>query len=147
MPDRRLKSLEFRIGSWITFVKIILIIVNKSLLTLQLLSEHFYDWTLFCEDKWSADSLKHSVYIGLSGKFVPILKENWNAEDLNFSIHLLNCIGAILFFHQSIFLHLSGNLKIPSFQNLSGFSTKNFSKWFFFYLDQRVEAFSIKGIL
>jgi len=22
--------------------------------------------------------------IGLSGKFVPILKENWNAEDLNF---------------------------------------------------------------
>jgi len=28
--------------------------------------------------------------IGLSGKFVPILKENWNAEDLNFSIHLLN---------------------------------------------------------
>jgi len=23
-------------------------------------------------------------YIGLSGKFVPILKENWNAEDLNF---------------------------------------------------------------
>jgi len=30
------------------------------------------------------------VYIELSGKFVPILKENWNAEDLNFSIHLLN---------------------------------------------------------
>jgi len=28
----------------------------------------------------------------LSGKFVPILKENWNAEDLNFSIHLLNLI-------------------------------------------------------
>jgi len=28
--------------------------------------------------------------IGLSGKFVPILKENLNAEDLNFSIHLLN---------------------------------------------------------
>jgi len=27
-------------------------------------------------------------YIGLSGKFVPILKENWNA-DLNFSIYLL----------------------------------------------------------
>jgi len=26
----------------------------------------------------------------LSGKFIPILKENWNAEDLNFSIHLLN---------------------------------------------------------
>jgi len=26
----------------------------------------------------------------LSGKFVPILKENGNAEDLNFSIHLLN---------------------------------------------------------
>jgi len=31
--------------------------------------------------------------IGLSGKFVPMLKENWNAEDLNFSIHLLNYIG------------------------------------------------------
>ena len=29
------------------------------------------------------------ITIGLSGKFVPILKENWNAEDLNFSIHLL----------------------------------------------------------
>ena len=28
--------------------------------------------------------------IGLFGKFVPILKKNWNAEDLNFSIHLLN---------------------------------------------------------
>ena len=28
--------------------------------------------------------------VGLSGKFVPILKENLNAEDLNFSIHLLN---------------------------------------------------------
>jgi len=27
-----------------------------------------------------------SPIIGLSGKFVPILKENWNAEDLNFSI-------------------------------------------------------------
>jgi len=31
--------------------------------------------------------------IGLSGKFVPMLKENWNAENLNFSIHLLNYIG------------------------------------------------------
>jgi len=30
--------------------------------------------------------------IGLSGKFVSILKENWNAEDLNFSIYLLNYI-------------------------------------------------------
>ena len=30
------------------------------------------------------------ITIGLSRKFVPILKENWNAEDLNFSIHLLN---------------------------------------------------------
>jgi len=24
------------------------------------------------------------IYIGLFGKFMPILKENWNAEDLNF---------------------------------------------------------------
>ena len=32
-------------------------------------------------------------FIELSGKFVPILKENWNVEDLNFSIHLLNYIG------------------------------------------------------
>jgi len=31
------------------------------------------------------------IYIGLSGKFVP-LKENLNAENLNFSIHLLNYI-------------------------------------------------------
>ena len=31
--------------------------------------------------------------IELSGKFVPMLKENWNAENLNFSIHLLNYIG------------------------------------------------------
>jgi len=31
--------------------------------------------------------------IGLSGKFVPMLKENWNAENLNFSTHLLNYIG------------------------------------------------------
>ena len=34
-------------------------------------------------------------------------------------------------FCSTIFLRLSGNLKIPSFQNLSGFSAKNFSKWFF----------------
>jgi len=27
------------------------------------------------------------VYIELFGKFVPMLKENWNAEDLNFSIY------------------------------------------------------------
>jgi len=67
------------------------------------------------------------VCIGLSGKFVPILKENWNAEDLHFSIHLLNYIGAILFYLSSS----SDNLKIPSFQNLSSFSAKNFSKWFF----------------
>jgi len=31
--------------------------------------------------------------IGLSGKFVPMLKENLNAENLNFNIHLLNYIG------------------------------------------------------
>jgi len=31
--------------------------------------------------------------IGLSGKFVPMLKENLNAKNLNFSIHLLNYIG------------------------------------------------------
>jgi len=30
------------------------------------------------------------IYIFLSGKLVPILKENWNAEDLNFNIHLSN---------------------------------------------------------
>jgi len=36
---------------------------------------------------------KHlNIYIG-SGKFVPMLKEIWNAENLNFSIHLLNYIG------------------------------------------------------
>jgi len=29
----------------------------------------------------------------LSGKFVPMLKENWNVKDLNFRIHLLNYIG------------------------------------------------------
>jgi len=29
------------------------------------------------------------VNIGLSGKFVPMLKENWNAENLNFSRHEL----------------------------------------------------------
>jgi len=58
---------------------------------------------------------------------VPILKKNWNAEDLNFSIYLLNYISVILFYN----LYLSGNLKIPSFQNLSSFSAKNFSKWFF----------------
>jgi len=34
-----------------------------------------------------------------------------------------------MLFCSTIFLHLSGNLKIPSFQNLSGFSA--FSKWFF----------------
>ena len=33
----------------------------------------------------------HNIF-ELSGKFVPILKENWNAKDLNFSIHLLNYI-------------------------------------------------------
>jgi len=33
------------------------------------------------------------VFIGLSGKFVPMLKENRNAENLNFSIHLLNYIS------------------------------------------------------
>jgi len=37
----------------------------------------------------------------------------------------------VLFCSTNNFLHLSGNLKIPSFQNLSGFSVKNFSKWFF----------------
>ena len=34
-------------------------------------------------------------------------------------------------FCSTTFLHFSGNLKIPSFQNLSGFLAKNFSKWFF----------------
>ena len=67
------------------------------------------------------------LYIGLSGKSVPILKENWNAEDLNFSIHLLNYRGAILFYNLSPPFRQLKN----SFQNLSGFSAKNFSKWFF----------------
>jgi len=31
----------------------------------------------------------HMYSVGLSGKFVLILKENLNVEDLNFSIHLL----------------------------------------------------------
>jgi len=29
-----------------------------------------------------------SFIIELSGKFVPILKENWNAEDFNFSTYI-----------------------------------------------------------
>jgi len=41
---------------------------------------------------YSYVAIEYIIIIGLSGKFLPILKENWNAEDLNFSIHLLNYI-------------------------------------------------------
>jgi len=48
--------------------------------------------------KWKTEFITISrqsqiIIIGLSGKFVPILKENLNAENLNFSIHLLNYIS------------------------------------------------------
>jgi len=47
----------------------------------------------FCILGKESKFMSYDTCIGLSGKFVPILKENWNAEDLNFSIHLLNYIG------------------------------------------------------
>ena len=50
-------------------------------------------WISYTEKSLIITTINVEWNIGLSGKFVPILKENWNAEDLNFSIHLLNYIG------------------------------------------------------
>ena len=71
---------------------------------------------------------------------MPILKENWNAEDLNFSIHLLNYIGAILFYNLSPSFRQLENSVLPEY--LMFFSEKLF--WVIFYLDQRVEAFPLR---
>lgn len=66
-------------------------------------------------------------------KFVPIFKENSNAAHLNFHIHLLNYIGAILFHdcftvstETQSFLYLSRNFNIPFFQDFQVFRRKNF---------------------
>jgi len=48
---------------------------------------------LFISSSYLLKYLKIINNLLLSGKFVPMLKENWNAEDLNFSTHLLNYIG------------------------------------------------------
>ena len=80
--------------------------------------------------------------IRFSGKFVPIFKKNSNAAHLNFGIRL-NYIGAILFHNLSVpFTQLEYSILSELLRFLD---EKIFNM--VFYVDQRVKAFTIKGIL
>lgn len=68
---------------------------------------------------------------------MPILKENLNAEGLNYSTYLLNYIDAILFYNLSSSLRQLENSDNAEFL---GFSAINFF-YVIFYLDRRVEVF------
>lgn len=82
---------------------------------------------------WEMMNLWVTCYIWLSRKFMRILKENWNSEDLNFSVHLLNYVG-ILFYNSLSFKQLENSIHSVFHWNLSGFSVKNLSRWFFFLI-------------
>jgi len=68
---------------------IVILLLLLLYLIIQLLVFYFYT-----RYSWTDETTGKRVdSIGLSGKFMLMLKKNWNAEDLNFSIHLLNYIG------------------------------------------------------
>lgn len=73
-------------------------------------------------------TLNKTLFIGMFGKFLQILKEKFKDN-----MYMQKYIYWIIMHHfvQYFFSISSGNLTIPSSQNLTDFSMKNCSRWFF----------------